>query len=98
MSKPAGARCEPLAIPKNIPDRPALDPLRLACVRRRLPVVDAWHRPCGFPDRQWPVLELMDGSLNLTELKSRAARIAPRLDFERWIAHLHERGMFPGGI
>lgn len=92
------ARCEPLTIPQVIPHRPALDSLKLACVRRRLPVVDAWHRPCGFPDRQWPVLELMDGSLNLTELKSRAARIAPRLDFERWIAHLHERGMFPGGI
>lgn len=88
------ARCEPLEIPKETPARPALDRLRLACVRRRLPVVDAWHKPCVFPDVQWPVLECIDGSLTLRELKSKAAEIAPRLDFDRWIRHLHERGMF----
>jgi SAM-dependent methyltransferase len=92
------ARCESLTIPQRIPDRPALDPLRLACARRRLPVVDAWHRPCLFPDEQRPVLELIDGSLGLTELKSQATRIAPHLDFDRWIAHLHERGMFVGDL
>ena len=91
------ARCEPLTIPHSIPARPALDPLRLACARRRLPIVDAWHRPCLFPDEQWPVLQLLDGSLASAELKSQAGHIAPHLDFDRWIAHLHERGMFKAG-
>jgi len=88
------ARCEPLVIPQGIPARPALDPLRLACVRRRMPVVDAWHKPCVFPAAQWPVLDCIDGSLALEDLKSKAAGISPRLDFDRWLEHLHERGMF----
>jgi SAM-dependent methyltransferase len=96
------ARCEPLAIPRGIPERPRLDPLRLACARRRLPVVDAWHRPCSFPDGDYALLGRIDGRLTHRELKELASKLTPRLDFARWLAHLHERGFFlespPDGI
>lgn len=87
------ARSEPLDIPTVPPYCPALDPLRMACAKRRLPVVDAWHRPCVFPDNQYPVLECIDGSLTPGELENRAAKITPKLDFKRWLAHIHERGI-----
>jgi SAM-dependent methyltransferase len=87
------ARSEPLAIPVQLPSRPALDPLRMACARRRLPVVDAWHRPCSFPAHQLQVLESIDGSFTLDDLRARTTEISPRLDFDRWLNHIHQRGL-----
>jgi SAM-dependent methyltransferase len=86
-------RCGPLVIPPTLPSRPTLDPLRLACARLRLPLVDAWHRPCVFPAHHHDVLERIDGSLSLGELKQAAKTISPKLDFDRWLSELHERGM-----
>ena len=88
------APCEPVPISTELPTHPSHDPLRLACARRRLPVVDAWHRPCTFPAGDYALLERIDGSLSLTELRREASTLAPRLDFDRWLAHLHERGLF----
>jgi SAM-dependent methyltransferase len=86
-------RCEPLDIPPTLPSRPTLDPLRLACACLRLPLVDAWHRPCVFPTHHYDILERIDGSLSLSRLKQAVNQIAPRLDFDRWLTDLHERGM-----
>lgn len=86
-------RSGPLDIPAIVPAFPALDPLRMACAKRRLPVVDAWHRPCVFPKNQYAVLECIDGSLTPDELETRAAEISPKLDFKLWLAHIRERGM-----
>jgi hypothetical protein len=87
------ARCQPLVVPSELPSHPSLDPFRLACARRQLPVVDAWHLPCSFPAAHQPLLVLLDGSRSLDELRSLAAHMLPQLDFNRWLIHLHERGL-----
>ncbi len=83
------ARCEPLRASRQLPESPKLSALQSACVRRKLPVVDALHRPCAFPESDYAVLSLMDGCLDLGGLKARAAVLSPHLDFDRWIGHLH---------
>lgn len=88
------ARTEGVVFNDSLPEFPALDPFRLECVRRRLPVVDSWHRPCQFPGRQYEILELFDGSRSLEACAVSAARLVPGLDFHAWLRHLCRRGMF----
>ncbi len=88
------ARSEGVVFDSNPPEFPALDPFRFECVRRRLPVVDSWHRPCQFPGRQYEVLELFDGTRSLDECAASAACLVPGLDFHAWLRHLSGRGMF----
>lgn len=88
------ARCHALRVPSQVLRFPEMNALRLACARRELPIVDALHRPCAFPETDYAILSLMDGSLVLEELKARAAVLSPHLDFDRWIDHLNARGMF----
>jgi hypothetical protein len=76
------------------PLRPQLDGFRLECARRRLPLVDAWHRPCTFPERHFEMLAQMDGPLDQQALAAHAARVCPELDFSPWLRHLAGRGMF----
>ena len=83
--------------PNHDPEPPAwprLDRFRLECARRRLPLVDAWHRPCAFPERHYEVLAQMDGTNDQQTLASIAARNCPELDFRPWLRHLAGRGMF----
>ena len=75
-------------------EKPMLDSFRLECCRRRLPLVDAWHRPCLFPDRHFDVLERMDGTQEQQALARFAAENCPELEFSRWLRHLAARGMF----
>jgi len=88
------ARCLALRVPPQVPGFPKMSALRLACARRKLPVVDAMHRPCSFPESDYAVLSLLDGRMDLDELKARAAILSPRLDFECWSEHLHARALF----
>lgn len=88
------ARTHPVAVCSTVPNRPRMDEFRLACARRKLPVVDASHMPCAFPDAHYDLLAQMDGTRTLEELKKIAS---PELAFDPWIQHLTERGFF-GGI
>ena len=76
------------------PEKPKLDPFRLECAKRKLPLVDAWHRPCSFPDRHFDVLARMDGSQDQRALADYAASHCAELAFTPWLRHLTERGMF----
>lgn len=78
----------------HVPERPVLHPFRLECVRRGMPLVDVWHRPCTFPVRQHAVLAAMDGTRDLPALADFSKQHCPELAFEPWIQHLAGRGMF----
>ncbi len=84
------ARTHPAVIMNPLPERPRLDELRLACARRRLPIVDARHVPCQFPDAQYPLLAMMDGTRRVAELEQAAPT---DLAFHSWMKHLAERGI-----
>jgi len=85
------ARTHPLMVRSSIPEYPRMNELRLACARRKLPITDARHLPCVFPDTHYPMLSLMDGTHCLEALQKNAP---PELVFEPWIQHLAERGFF----
>ncbi len=73
---------------------PRLNAFRLLCAREGLPLVDAWHRPCSFPEKHYAVLAAMDGSRSLTELAAFSQSHCPELAFDPWLRHLAGRGMF----
>ncbi len=73
---------------------PQLNPFRLLCAVEHLPLVDAWHKPCGFPVTHYQVLAAMDGTRSIDELRCLATACCPELAFEPWLAHLAGRGMF----
>jgi SAM-dependent methyltransferase len=87
-------RIEAVSYDSEPPEKPRLNPFRLECARRKLPLVDAWHRPCSFPDCHFDVLARMDGSLNQHALADFAANHCAELDFTRWLRHLSWRGVF----
>lgn len=76
------------------PERPTLNRFRLECARRRLPLVDAWHRPCTFPGPHFDVLARMDGTQDQAALETFAGGHCPELAFRPWLRHLAGRGMF----
>lgn len=88
------ARTHAVHVRTAVPDVPRMDELRLACARRGLPVVDARHRPCMFPQAHMELLALMDGSRSLNQLAGIASGTCPELAFDRWMLHLAERGFF----
>lgn len=90
------ARLEPVLFDPGVPKRPDLGAFRLECARRGFPLVDIWHRPCGFPAEHYRVLEAMDGSRDLGELARLAKTHCPDLRWDPWMAHLAGRGMFAG--
>jgi hypothetical protein len=87
-------RIEPVCFDAEPPPRPALNPFRLECARRRLPLVDIWHQPCSFPTGHYAVLAAMDGSRDLGGLAAFSKRHCPELAFEPWLRHLAGRGLF----
>ncbi|MCX6877991.1 MAG: methyltransferase domain-containing protein [Verrucomicrobia bacterium] len=87
-------RIEPLRFDPQPPACPALNAFLLACASRRLPLVDVWHQPCGFPAAHYQVLAAMDGSRTHAELAALASSRCPELAFEPWLRHLAGRGMF----
>lgn len=87
-------RMEPVNFDPAPPERPALNRFRLECARRRLPLVDIWHRPCAFPERHYDVLARMDGQHDQAALEAFAGRHCPELNFKPWLGHLAGRGMF----
>lgn len=87
-------RIEPLRFNPQAPERPCLNPLLLACARRCLPLVDVWHKPCGFPISHYEVLVAMDGTRSRADLAALAHQRCPDLAFEPWLVHLAERGLF----
>jgi hypothetical protein len=78
------------------PEFPRLDAFRLFCAVNRLPLVDAWHRPCSFPAAHYQVLAAMDGGRSVRELSALAGSICPELHFAPWLRHLANRGLFSG--
>jgi len=88
------ARSHPAIRTRGTPKHPRMDPLRLACARRGLPVVDAIHLPCKFPDPHRELLALMDGTRTFDELEGLAAARCPGLAFGPWMRHLAARGIF----
>ncbi len=88
------ARSEPVSLYEISPQRPVLDRWRRLCVSENLPLVDALHRPCLFPEAQRKLLALMDGGRDAHELRALAGAHHPQLDFERWLAYMAGRGVF----
>lgn len=87
-------RIEALRFEPLPPQRPCLNRWLLACARRRLPLVDVWHMPCGFPAAHYDVLAAMDGSRTCSELAALSDARCPELAFEPWLRHLAGRGLF----
>lgn len=87
-------RMEPVNYDPAPPERPALNRFRLECARRRLPLVDIWHRPCAFPEPHDDVLAQMDGQHDQAALEAFASRQCLELNFKPWLRHLAWRGMF----
>ena len=87
-------RIEPVSFECQPPDFPCLNAFRLLCAREGLPLVDAWHMPCLFPENHYAVLAAMDGSRSLTDLAVFSQKHCPELAFEPWLRHLAGRGMF----
>ncbi len=88
------SRIEPLQYELEPPEFPKLNAFRLLCARHRLPLVDAWHKPCDFPTEHYRVLAAMDGSQSLMKLTVFSESLCPELAFGPWIRHLAWRGMF----
>lgn len=89
-------RVEPFSYDPARQEFPRLNAFRRLCAEERLPLVDAWHKPCAFPQRHYQVLTYMDGAHDRAALRGIAAAICPELAFEPWLAHLAGRGMFAG--
>lgn len=87
-------RIEPVSFDPEPPEFPRLDAFRLLCAREQLPLVDAWHKPCTFPQPHDQVLAAMDGSRSRTELAAFSKALCPELAFDPWLRHLARRGMF----
>ena len=87
-------RIEPVRYDLEPPDFPKLNPFRLECARRGLPLVDAWHSPCTFPERHFEILAMMDGSRSRKDLATISAGHVPELSFRPWLQHIAARGMF----
>lgn len=87
-------RIEPVYFSEEPPDFPKLDAFRLLCARNQLPLVDAWHVPCRFPDAHYPVLAAMDGTRHFDDLAALSKTKCPELAFTPWLRHLAARGMF----
>jgi hypothetical protein len=64
-----------------------------AAVKRKRPLVDAYHSPCSFPAGHYPLLVAIDGSRTAEELAAMARMHLPELDYPRWIEHLARRGV-----
>lgn len=86
-------RSEALSIPRGGIDRPRLSLLNHHFVSNDLPLVDARHATCHFPDGYGRLLAQMDGERPACDLESLAAAQFPGLDFRRWLEHLAGRGM-----
>ncbi len=78
----------------QVPDFPTLNPFRLECARRGMPLVDVWHQPCSFPARHHGLLTAMDGTRDVAALADFSKQQCPELAFEPWLRHLAGRGMF----
>jgi protein-L-isoaspartate O-methyltransferase len=87
-------RIEAVEFAAQAPEFPKLSPFRLECARRKLPLVDIWHRPCSFPDAHFAVLAAMDGTRDIARLGEFAKAHCPELAFLPWLRHLAGRGMF----
>jgi hypothetical protein len=87
-------RIEPQTYDPDPPQFPALNAFRHLCANERLPLVDAWHKPCQFPEAHYAVLAAMDGTQSTSELAAFSKRHCPELAFEPWLRHLANRGMF----
>ena len=88
------ARVETVEFDSEPPLVPRLDPFRLECARRELPLVDRWHQPCLFPAKHFAVLAAMNGKQDRAELAGFSSRHCPELAFDPWLRHLAGRGMF----
>ena len=87
-------RIEPLQYDPSPPAFPQLDSFRLLCASERLPLVDAWLKPCQFPERHYQVLATMDGSRSRDDIAEFSKSNCPELAFHPWLRHLASRGMF----
>ncbi|MGB6221648.1 methyltransferase domain-containing protein [Haloferula sp.] len=76
------------------PERPTLSPLNLSFARAGLPLVDAFHKSCHFPQEHQVVVAALDGTRSRSELAEFAKEKAPELHFEPWLVHLSSRGLF----
>ena len=87
-------RIEPVVFEPEPPAFPRLGAFRLLCAREELPLVDAWHKACAFPQPHYQVLAVMDGSRGREGLAASSKSRCPELAFDPWLRHLAWRGMF----
>ncbi|WP_265594648.1 class I SAM-dependent methyltransferase [Haloferula sp. BvORR071] len=86
-------RTDEIRILPEVPAKPEVSRLNRYFAANSLPVVDARHVTCRYPDGHGSLMALMDGSRGVEELGAAAAGEFPNLDFERWMKHLTERGI-----
>lgn len=77
----------------EVPSQPEVSRLNRHFAAHGMPVVDARHVTCRYPDGHERLLAGMDGSRSLDDLAAEAAREFPSLDFLRWMEHLAARGI-----
>ncbi|MES2658897.1 MAG: methyltransferase domain-containing protein [Verrucomicrobiota bacterium] len=88
-------RYEPVRFDRKPPAFPDLGPLRLLAARKGQPIVDPYHKPCLLDDeRKQQIAVAMDGTRLADDLATLAKSIAPDFDFQAWLRHLAQRGMF----
>ena len=86
-------RIEPVKFAADAPEFPRLTPFLFQCARRGLPLMDAWHEACEFPEAHYELLAAMDGHLSYDQLAQIAQKKCPELAFKPWLGHLAYRGM-----
>jgi SAM-dependent methyltransferase len=86
-------RADPIQLPAGPGENPRISKLNRYFSANGLPVVDARHATCRYPEGHERLLATMDGARSLEDMASQAATEFPGLDFGRWMDHLAERGI-----
>jgi hypothetical protein len=86
-------RADGIQLPAGPGENPEISKLNRYFSANGLPVVDARHATCRYPEGHERLLAAMDGTRGYNELVREAATEFPELDFGRWMEHLAERGI-----
>lgn len=88
------ARSEAVQFSSEVPDRPSLSPLRLHSVRHNRSLVDIYHTPLVFQEKEYGLLAKMDGTRTSAELEELSAPLRSGVQFHQWLALLARHGVF----
>jgi SAM-dependent methyltransferase len=86
-------RADSIRLPSGPGATPQISKLNRHFSTNGLPVVDARHTTCRYPDGHERLLAEMDGTRSFDQLAAKSATDFPELDFPRWMDHLAGRGI-----